>query len=523
MNFNSFPYLLLFLPIVLILVAIARKLPIPRAPQVVVFLASMFFYTWSKPANLAYLLGSILVNWQLSQWIVATQGPARKRLLQLALVLNIGFLCLFKYVNFLLSSIPWLTAHHIRIPDLAFPLGISFFTLAQIMYIVDCYQETSAPSSLFDHATFVSFFPYVISGPIAKARRILHQFPALNAPTGPSADTVARAMYLFSMGLIKKVVLADAFSQAADFGFTSARNMSMLEAWVFVSCYTLQIYVDFSGYSDMAIASAHFLGIDIPRNFDAPLRSTSIIEFWTRWHISLSEFITSYLYTPILKSFEKATLQTSAIATLIAMSIAGLWHGPSWTFVIFGFIHGAALVINQYWKKLFKKKKGKKSIVVPDWLCWFLTFGVVDLAFVFFRAGTLSAAMLYLPHLVNMHNLLGTHNLGDMNGAGLMVIDLPTRSGLRNSLRLHRQVVRAASRQLQTHHPQLHRNRRIHANRPAIPKLQHLQTVRLLRLLASGPTSIPHLAVILAKPESQYFAVALAFTSHYPLPFRGLR
>ena len=421
MNFNSFPYLLAFLPLVLLFVAIARKLPIPRAPQVVVLLASMIFYSWAKPVNLAYLLGSIFVNWQLSQWIVATRGPLRKRLLQLGLVLNIGFLCLFKYVNFLLTSIPYFATHHLRIPDLAFPLGISFFTLAQIMYMVDCYQETNQPSSLFDHATFVSFFPYVISGPIAKARRILHQFPRLNAPIGPSADTVARGMYLFSMGLIKKVVLADAFSQAADFGFNSAKNMSVLEAWVFVSCYTLQIYFDFSGYSDMAIASAIFLGIEIPRNFDAPLRSTSIIEFWTRWHISLSDFITAYLYTPILKSFEKATLQTSAIATLIAMSIAGLWHGPSWTFVLFGFIHGAALVTNQYWKKLFKKKKGKKSIVLPNWLCWMLTFAVVDLAFVFFRAGTLSAARLYLPRLVNVHNLYSIRNLGDMNGSGLMV------------------------------------------------------------------------------------------------------
>ena len=422
MNFNSFPFLLVFLPIVLILVAVARKLPIPRAPQVIVFVASMIFYSWSKPANLAYLLGSILVNWQLSQWIsAASQGATRKRLLQLGLVLNIGFLCLFKYVNFLLTSIPYFAAHHLRIPDLAFPLGISFFTLAQVMYLVDCYEDINPPSSLFDHATFVGFFPYVISGPIAKARRILHQFPALNAPSGPSADVIARAMYLFSMGLIKKVVLADAFSQAADFGFTSAKNMSTLEAWVFVSCYTLQIYFDFSGYSDMAIASALFLGIDIPRNFDAPLKSTSIIEFWTRWHISLSDFITTYLYTPILKSFQKATLQTSAIATLLAMSIAGLWHGPSWTFVIFGFIHGAALVTNQYWKKFFKKKKGKKTLVLPDPICWLLTLAVVDFAFVFFRAGTLPAALQYLPHLVNVRNLIGTANLSQMNGAGLMV------------------------------------------------------------------------------------------------------
>ncbi len=423
MNFNSFPFLLVFLPATLLLVAIARKLRIPRAPQLVVFVASMVFYSWAKPANLAYLLASIVVNWQISQWMSAAtpESRARKRLLQLGFLLNIGFLCVFKYVNFLLTSIPYFAAHHIRLPDLAFPLGISFFTLAQIMYLVDVYQEVAPPSGLFDHATFVSFFPYVISGPIAKARRILHQFPTLNATAGPSADTVARALYLFSIGLIKKVVVADAFSQAADFGFDSARNMSALEAWVFVSCYTLQIYFDFSGYSDMAIASALFLGIDIPRNFDAPLRATSISEFWTRWHISLSEFITAYLYTPILKTFSRATLVTSGVATLLAMSIAGLWHGPSWTFVIFGFIHGVALVINQIWKKQFKKKKGKKSFELPDPICWFLTLAVVDLAFVFFRAGTLPVALAYLPHLVSLRHPFSTANLVQMNGAGIMV------------------------------------------------------------------------------------------------------
>ena len=422
MNFNSFPFLLVFLPATLLLVAVARRLRIARAPQLVVFVASVFFYSWASPANLAYLLASIIVNWQLSQWISSAipESHARKRLLQFGLVLNIGFLCVFKYVNFLLTGVPYFAAHHIRLPDLAFPLGISFFTLAQIVYLVDVYQEVAPPSGLFDHATFVSFFPYVISGPIAKARRILHQFPTLNAPTGPSTDTVARALYLFSMGLIKKVVVADAFSQAADFGFNSARNMSALEAWIFVSCYTLQIYFDFSGYSDMAIAAALFLGIDIPRNFDAPLRSISISEFWTRWHISLSEFITAYLYTPILKSFSKATLFTSGIATLLAMSIAGLWHGPSWTFVIFGFIHGVALVVNQIWKKQFKKKKGKKTFELPDPICWLLTMAVVDLAFVFFRAGTLPAALSYLPHLVSISHPFSTVNLLQMNGAGLM-------------------------------------------------------------------------------------------------------
>lgn len=413
MYFDSFGYILIFLPVTLIFCRLASRLSFSKAPQVCVLLASLFFYSWAKPAHLAYLVGSIVANWLLARWIGGASGPRRKRLLQLGLVLNVGYLCTFKYLNFFIENIPYLSHHHVKAPDLGFPLGISFFTLTQIMYLVDCYEELIPSSSLFDHATFVSFFPYVISGPISRSKRILHQFPVLNGRTGPSSETLARAIYLFSFGLIKKVVLADAFSQAADYGFSNISSLSTIESWVAVSAYALQLYFDFSGYSDMAIASALVLGIEVPRNFDAPLRSLSIIEFWQRWHITLSVFITTYLYTPILRSFKRASLHTAAIATLIAMTIAGLWHGPSWNFIIFGAIHGIALVINQYWKK-------KKMPALPNWLCWLLTFALLDLGFVFFRAPDLPAAMLYLPHLVAWHRAFGTENLRMMNGLGPM-------------------------------------------------------------------------------------------------------
>jgi alginate O-acetyltransferase complex protein AlgI len=414
MNFNSFHYILIFLPAVLLACQFSRR--VPKGPQICVLVASLIFYAWGKPSHLAYLVGSILVNWQIAQRIGQAAHENKKRYVQLGLVLNIGFLCLFKYVNFFFKSIPTFAHHHVLLPELDFPLGISFFTLTQVMYLVDCYEGLNGPSTLFDHATFVSFFPYVISGPIARAKRIVHQFTALNSRVGPTAEMVSRAMYLFSLGLMKKIVLADAFSKGADYGFNSAINMSALEAWIFASCYALQIYFDFSGYSDMAIASALMLGIEIPRNFDAPLRSTSIIEFWQRWHISLSQFITTYLYTPILKSFERATLTTASIATLLAMTIAGLWHGPSWNFVLFGVIHGLGLVVNQYWRK-----KKKKLPVLPDFVCWVLTFALVDFAFVFFRSPNLPAALVYVRHLFNWPHPFSITNVRAMNGAGLMV------------------------------------------------------------------------------------------------------
>ena len=413
MAFNTFSYIVLFLPIVLLFLHLARLSKIQILPQVSLLLASVVFYAWSSTTNLAYLVGSILANWLLARSMTGVSESRRKHILQLGLILNVGFLSVFKYLNFFIGAIPYLVQHHIQVPNLGFPLGISFFTLAQIMYLVDCYEELIPPSSFFDHATFVSFFPYVISGPISRAKRILHQFPSLNSRTGPSPETMACAIYLFSLGLIKKVVLAAAFSQPADFGFSNIQSLSAVEAWTTLSSYTLQIYFDFSGYTDMAIASALMLGIELPRNFDAPLRSKSIVEFWQRWHITLSGFITTYLYTPILTSFKQATLLKAAFATLIAMAIAGLWHGPSWNFVLFGVIHGVALAVNQFWRK-------KKMPKLPGRLSWLVTFAVIDLAFLFFRAPDLKSAIIFFPHLVGFNGVIGIENLRGVNGTGMV-------------------------------------------------------------------------------------------------------
>ncbi len=391
---------------------LARSLRVPKGPQICVLSASLVFYAWNYPADLVYLLGSILSNWLLALWICSAVGLRRKRFLQLGLVANLAFLCIFKYLGFIVSNLPSALRDHVHLSDLGLPLGISFFTITQIMYLVDCYEDLVPPSNLVDHATFVSFFPYVISGPISRAKRILHQLPVLNGPTEPSADQVARAVFLFSMGLVKKVVLADAFSLPADFGFANIGHLSAIEAWTCAIAYALQIYFDFSGYSDMAIASALALGIEVPRNFDAPFRATSIIEYWQRWHISLTSFITTYIYTPLVKSFGKVTLFTSAVATFIAMTIAGLWHGPNWTFVVFGAIHGIALAINQVFRK-------KKLFKIPKLLCWFMTFVVFELGFVFFRAPDLHAALQFVARMFSLNHPFGTSNFSMMNGKNL--------------------------------------------------------------------------------------------------------
>ena len=394
MLLNSSEYMALFFPCVVVGCIVLRRFAGPKAAQVWILIASVVFYGWWKPSHLPYLLGSILVNQVLVGAVGNAGQPLRKRLLQLGLFLNVGYLCLFKYVNFLLSNLSFVVPKGFHFVDLEFPLGISFFTLTQIMYLVDVYESLLPPMKLFDYATFISFFPYVISGPIPKAKRMLHQIGDFGGKDGAFSVMFTRGAFLFTIGLAKKVLFADTFGRIANTGFNTTAHLSALEAWAFTLFYVFQIYFDFSGYSDMAIGSALMLGIEIPRNFDAPLRSLSIIEFWTRWHISLSQFITTYLYTPLVKSMWRISLTTSAIATIIAMSIAGLWHGPAWTFVIYGLIHGVALACNQYWRK-------KKMPHIPAFPSWLLTFIVVIVALLFFRANSLHAAATMAASLIN--------------------------------------------------------------------------------------------------------------------------
>jgi alginate O-acetyltransferase complex protein AlgI len=409
MLFNSFSYILLFLPIVAVGYAALQKYVGQRWAQGLLLAASLYFYWWARHTYLPLLLVSIVFNWQIARTMDAQQGLRRKLLLQVGLVANIALLCSFKYFNFLFAAIGTAGGHKLALPDWTFPLGISFYTLTQIMYLVDTYQGLNGANSLFDHATAVSLFPYISSGPLVRARSIVKQLHKYTCDE-PRLHLACRGFYLFALGLAKKVIFAESFARVADAGFAGPRGYTMAEAWAFSLAYTLQIYFDFSGYSDMAVGSAWMLGIDIPQNFNAPLRAKSISEFWQRWHISLSNFITNYLYTPILRSMGKATLESSAIAILIAMAIAGLWHGPAWTFVVFGLMHGAGLAVNQWWKK--NKKK------MPDSLAWLLTLVFVNAAFVFFRSPNIDFAenMLtaMLPHgdfAQNLPSLLALRNV----------------------------------------------------------------------------------------------------------------
>jgi len=396
MALNSFLFLLAFLPVVVAGTFVARDRRGAGAAQLLVLVASLAFYASDGIYDLALLLTSITFNWGVATRLARTDltQPTRKRWLVGALVVDVGVLCVFKYAR----AVETLAGVADSAPDIGFPLGLSFFTLTQVMYLVDCYERLVPARRWFDHATFVSFFPNVTAGPLLRARRFYAQLEHLGSPLGRD-ERVARAATLVALGLLKKVVLGDSFAQVATAGYAGIAELSTLGAWITVLAGTFEIYFDFSGYSDMAFGCAELLGLSLVRNFDVPFRSATISEFWKRWHISLSEFITTYLYTPILRSMGRATLHKSAVATVIAMLIAGVWHGATWNYVLFGVLHGGALAGFQYWKKL------KRPLARPAATA--LTFVFVSLTFITVRAPDLASTIAMIARLLPRPDLLG--------------------------------------------------------------------------------------------------------------------
>ena len=282
-----------------------------------------------------------------------------------------------KYMDFFIFNVNLLPGVEFQYLRLALPLGISFFTLQQIAFIVDCYRTGLKERDPVDYALFVSFFPQLIAGPIVHHREIMPQFGATDNRLF-RADNFALGTFVLSVGLFKKVVIADSFEILVNHGFDSAETLNMLEAWLVHYSYTFQLYFDFSAYSDMAIGLALMFNIDLPVNFRSPYKGTSIINLWQRWHITLTRFINTYVYKSILRSFPEITFKAGMTASFLAMIISGIWHGSAWTFVVFGILNGGAIVVNHLWRKTGFK--------MPAWLGWFITFHFFSFTLVIFRA-----------------------------------------------------------------------------------------------------------------------------------------
>ena len=323
-----------------------------------------------------YVMGlSLSKSWEHS-------SVSKKMLLTLGIVANVSLLGYFKYADFFISNVNYLLDTHIGMLNLALPLAISFFTFQQIAYLVDSYRGETKEYDFLNYANFVTFFPQLIAGPIVHHSEMMPQF-AKTANKVMRYPNIALGLFIFSIGLFKKVIIADTFAVWATAGFDHAQTLHMVEAWVTSLSYTFQLYFDFSGYTDMAIGAALLFNIKLPSNFNSPYKATSIQDFWRRWHITLSRFLREYIYIP-LGGNKKGEFRTygNLMATFL---IGGIWHGAGWTFLFWGFLHGLAIVIHRVWSKI--------GFSLNKLLAWFITFNFINITWVFFRAKEWDDAM----------------------------------------------------------------------------------------------------------------------------------
>src|SRR5437899_3615727 len=352
MLFSSYTFLFQFLPATVLAFAAARRHS-PRAGIMVLAGASLFFYGAWRPVYLLLLIASIAINFTLG---LRMADPLRRRAAgSFGVALNLAVLCYFKYTNFLFDSLNMLTGAPLPFVNIILPLGISFFTFQQIAYLVDVMRGAKVERDIVSYTLFVSFFPHLIAGPLVHHAEMIPQFK--RGRTGRAALLAARGLANFAAGLFKKVVSADNLPQFVSPVFAhldAGGGVTTTWAWLATLSYTLQIYFDFSGYSDMAIGLALLFGIRLPVNFNSPYKSASIIEFWRRWHISLSRFLRDYLYIPLGGNRKGRTRRY--VNLLITMLLGGIWHGAGWTFAIWGALNGLYLTINQAWRMLNEKQ-----------------------------------------------------------------------------------------------------------------------------------------------------------------------
>ena len=399
MLFYTLTYLAVFLPFSLILFFSSKYLKIDN--KIILIFLSLFFYSWWNIYYLPVILISIIFNYFISKKIIS-EIKKKKFFLFLGIFLNVLLLGIFKYLDFIIENINFIFSLNINLLNLPFPLAISFFTFQSITFLINSYDEEIINLKAKDFFLFIVFFPQLVAGPIVKYNHMMPQFKNENNWVFNKRNFSIGLIVLF-IGFVKKVYFADTLSTFVDTNYENLDKIDTYLAWLVSLCFTFQFYFDFSGYVDMATGSAIMMNIYLPQNFNSPYKSTSIINFWQRWHITLTHFLTNYIYSPILRSFKNINFFNSMVSILVVFLIAGLWHGPSWTFVIFGAFHGVGLIINHSFKNYVNYK-------IPNLVSWFITFNYVNISFVFFRSETMADALLIIKKMFNL-NLLGGYDL----------------------------------------------------------------------------------------------------------------
>ena len=412
MLFNSYVFVFAFLPITVALFVVLRNVAGHRTAIAWLVAASFVYYAWWSPPFIFLLVSSIVANFVIGRVIQNNQNEGHDRragwLLGFGVAANLAAIGYFKYAGFLESNIDAAFGFKFGIGNVVLPIGISFFTFQQIAYLVDIRQGKSAEQDFLYFALFVSFFPQLIAGPIVHHNEFLPQLFKKSAMR-LRTENIAVGATIFSLGLFKKVVIADqvalyaspVFAQAASGG-----SVDFVSAWIAALAYSFQIYFDFSGYSDMAIGLARLFGIVLPANFLSPYKATNIIEFWRRWHITLSRFLRDYLYIPLGGNRRGRTRRY--VNVIVTMLLGGLWHGASWNFVIWGGLHGVYLMLNHFWRWIFP---GFDSLPCAREFGGAITFLSVTVAWLFFRADSLDAAFVMIDAMFPISHGFGA-NLG---------------------------------------------------------------------------------------------------------------
>lgn len=398
MLFNSFVFIFLFLPLTLAGYFLLNRFHKYEWAKGWLVVASLYFYAFFNPSYLPIILSSIVINYSIGSALVKNTGwflAHRKILLVAGVLFNLGLLGYFKYTDFFIENINALFATSFLLKNILLPLGISFFTFQQTAFVVDCFNRKGRLPSFLDYCNFVTFFPQLIAGPIVLPEEMLPQF-ASEENRRVKYKNLVDGLFIFGLGLVKKVLIADSIAVFATAGFgLQVEHFTMAEAWLISISYTMQLYFDFSGYCDMAIGIGRMFNINLPLNFNAPYRAVNFQDFWRRWHMTLNRFLTQYVYIPLGGSRVKE--RQVFLNIFLVFFISGIWHGAGWTFIIWGILHGVGVMICRRWKNTGGK--------MPSWLGMFVTFFFVNILWVLFRADTLHQAWVIIRSMFDNLNL----------------------------------------------------------------------------------------------------------------------
>ena len=402
MLFNSFLFMGAYLPATLMGFALARRIG-AAAGSTWLILASLTFYGWAHAGFLPVLLCSVLGNFVIACAIVRYDGPERSAIVASGIVLNLAALAWYKYLAVTLR------AFGVDFPDQDLPLGISFFTFTQIGYLLDCGASLTRPRGLLNYLTFTTFFPHLTSGPILNGREVEASFP----PPPLIAANVIIGLGMFLIGLMKKTLLADPIASMVAPGFSDGAALMVFASWRSALAWSLQLYFDFSGYSDMAVGLARMFGVNFPWNFNAPYTARNVIDYWQRWHMSLTRFLTNTIHAPLslmlmrrrhARGDRRGARSLGGFAVLVALPVsltmlaAGIWHGAAWTFVVFGVLHGGFLIVNHAWRLWAPMR-------LPAVVSVAITYVCVLSAAVIFRAPSLDVAGTLLGGMIGWHGI----------------------------------------------------------------------------------------------------------------------